>query len=156
MTTSSARIIAVPSTLRAGRHGPATADIWIVLDDVPFPAEHWNDFVVVILGWWAGALLNILRGKSLRERVSFMDGPHGVEVIRASEHDLELRAIDDHLPPTERARAITPAKELAHQVVAAAEAILATCRERQCWSRDADTLQALVAPLRAHISTLPG
>jgi hypothetical protein len=56
-------------TTRPGR--PATGNIWLVINGRDFPAPQWNDFIVVILGWWAESLLRLLRNSSTKETVHF-------------------------------------------------------------------------------------
>jgi len=73
--------------------GAATGNIWLEFDGKHFPAQHWNDFVVVLLGWWTNALLRLLRDSSIKETVSFMEGPYAVEVTRISSEKLRFRAL---------------------------------------------------------------
>ena len=37
-----------------------------------------NDFVAIVLAWWAAPLLRLFRGTSAKELVSFIDGPYTV------------------------------------------------------------------------------
>ena len=55
--------------------GPATGGIWLVTGGSEFPRAGWNDFIVVVLGWWSSAILRLLENNSGMERVHFMDGP---------------------------------------------------------------------------------
>jgi hypothetical protein len=40
-------------------------------------------FVVVLLCWWADALLKVLPNQDIQARVNFMDGPYAVDVARS-------------------------------------------------------------------------
>lgn len=44
--------------------GPATGNITIDVDNKGFPKSSWNDFVIVILGWWTTAILRIMLNES--------------------------------------------------------------------------------------------
>ncbi|MFN8040374.1 MAG: hypothetical protein U0Q07_14275 [Acidimicrobiales bacterium] len=63
-----------------------TAAIWLEAGEERFPETGWNDFAVVILGWWLAELRALPARKSPRAtaRLEFMDGPFEVE-IRAPE-----------------------------------------------------------------------
>jgi len=76
MTISS--IIVDASSVQARAGGPVTGNLWLVIDGHEFPSHGWNDFVVVVMGWFAAALVPLFRGASTRESVSFMDGPYSV------------------------------------------------------------------------------
>jgi hypothetical protein len=78
------RLIVDVETLQVRPPGPAIAGIWLETESGAFPASGWSDFVVVILSWWAGALVRIIRSKGDRMRVAFMDGPYAVDVAISS------------------------------------------------------------------------
>src|SRR4051812_22305838 len=82
------------SSLEARVGAAATANLWLVVDGREFPSRGWNDFAVVVLAWWATALLRLFRGASTKERVDFMDGPYAVEVTGPSSGALRLRALE--------------------------------------------------------------
>src|SRR5204862_8332605 len=89
----SSLIFTNPQSIRPGRKGPPTAEIWVVLGGMPFPEPHWNDFAVVIIEAWIVGALRLLRGSGL-ERVHFMDGPYLVEMTSAGLVLFELRALE--------------------------------------------------------------
>src|SRR5689334_4734917 len=76
--------------LKVRPQGPAIAGIWFVTGGAEFPMAGWNDFVVVVLGWWLAAILRLLHNHSRSERVHFMDGPYAVEVCKAQRGRLRL------------------------------------------------------------------
>jgi hypothetical protein len=147
-----ARIVVDPSTLRPGRLGPATGAICLSLGQSSFPTAGWNDFVVVVLGWWAEAALQLMRGASDRADVNFIDGPYlvGLWVRSPGEWEVSLFEAGHENPPCGRAL-VSPAC-LVDSIVMAAEALLAACRERNCWSAEADQLERLQASLRAEVA----
>jgi hypothetical protein len=67
-----ARIVVDASTLKPGSLGPATGSVWLDVEGVGFPMHGWNDFIVVVLGLWAAAVLRILRGDR---------GPHEINCV---------------------------------------------------------------------------
>lgn len=62
-------IVVDAKSISPGRTGPATGNVWIMLGQLAFPFQNWNDFVVVILEAWASAIVRMLRGVSEHERV---------------------------------------------------------------------------------------
>ena len=101
MTNTS--IIVDADSLSFRPRGSATGNIWLVIGGCEFPALQWNDFVVVILGWWVESLLRLLRNSSTKETVNFMDGPYVVEVSRTPSGGLHLRALEGSNRSIERA-----------------------------------------------------
>jgi hypothetical protein len=140
MTISSIIMVEASSVkVRAG--GPATANLWVVIDGREFPSRGWNDFVVVVLGWWAAALILLFRGVSTRESVSFMDGPYSVEISRPSSGTLQFRALEGAMRANESALGSAPAFEFALSLISQGRVVLEACRQRNWWSSDAETLQ---------------
>jgi hypothetical protein len=125
-----------------------------MLGQLAFPFQNWNDFVVVILEAWAAAVVRMLRGVSEHERVHFMDGPYVVEVSRASEGVLRLRAIERARQEQEITCEDTQALDFINGLLACAEEVLAACRQRSCWSVDADKLEAILPVLRKEATKL--
>jgi hypothetical protein len=103
--SESTRLHADPSTLRPGSLGPSTGDLWLTLGGAAFPGAQWNDFIVVILGAWCAAVLRVVRPRSRTEQVHFMEGPYVVELSRAGQGELHVRAMQ------------RPGGEIAHAVV---------------------------------------
>jgi hypothetical protein len=139
-------------TLRPGNLGPATANVWLMLDNSAFPVEGWNDFVVVILEAWVSALLRLLRGLSNCELVHFMDGPYVVELGALAAETLHLRAIKNGRD--EVAHVDAKAIPLIESLLVGSEGVLAACRAQDCWSADADKLSANLPALRREMMRL--
>jgi len=102
-----------------------------------FPAVGWDDFGVVILGWWAGALCRILRSESKNELVHFMDGPYAVEVSMPEPGMLNFRMIARDV---EVGTGAAEAKLFVANVIAQSQKLLDECRLQGGWSSDADHL----------------
>ena len=73
--TTETHLVTELGMLNVRAQGPAIAGIWLVTGGAEFPRAGWNDFVVVVLGWWSSAILRLLENNSGMERVHFMDGP---------------------------------------------------------------------------------
>ena len=52
--------------------------LYIEADSIKFPNEHWTDFVIVVLGWWAEEFLKQMEGQ-VHGEYHFMDGPLLIE-----------------------------------------------------------------------------
>jgi len=147
-----ARLVVDAKTLRAGSVSPATGAVWIAWDGVAFPSEGWDDFVVVILDAWASALLNLLRSRSEREEVHFMEGPYSVDVTRASESVFQVCAIERRRGL--HASVAADARILVQSVIAAVESVLAACRAAHIGSAEVDRLSAALPLLRREVMRL--
>lgn len=54
-----------------------------ICDGVFFPEEKWDDFSVIIMGWWLEKGLQIRDGNGVT--FNFMDGPYSFEVSKLNE-----------------------------------------------------------------------
>jgi hypothetical protein len=118
-----------------------TGPLFLELGGSAFPAPGWNDFPVVILGWWIRAVLE-LQGTGAACCCRFMDGPFEFEVKRAGPV-WELRLVERRVATVQvlRVERVSPAEVLL-AIHAAADALLKVCKERSWSSRDVDELQA--------------
>ena len=57
-------------------YNKVTGSISIQADDIFFPEQDWNDFVIIILGWWIKGAYSLLSGDLNTCTNSFMDGPY--------------------------------------------------------------------------------
>ena len=141
-------LIADIGTLKVRPRGPAIAGIWLLTENGAFPAAGWSDFVVVILGWWASALLKAIRGDGIRSRVHFMDGQYAVDVA-ISDGVIHFRLISQDREVGMGATAFNPfVRALASQ----SRSVLGECRSKEWWSADADTLEQLLGELEREIA----
>jgi hypothetical protein len=136
-------LIADVGTLEVRPGGPAIAGIWMVTENGAFPQAGWSDFVVVILGWWAAALLKTIRRKGAWERVHFMDGPYAVDFTVSSEM-LHFRLMSRDREVGTSSAALNP---FVGEVTSQSRKVLQACRLREWWSADADTLESLIGEL---------
>jgi hypothetical protein len=130
--------------------GPAIGGVWLVTEGDAFPQVGWSDFVVVLLCWWAGALLKVIHNEDMQTRVPFMDGPYAVDVAR-SFGMLKFRMIARDREVSTGEAAVKPfVVELASQ----SHRVLDTCRSKEWWSTDADALESLLEELEREIRRL--
>jgi len=145
MTQSS--IVVEVNSVRARPGGPATANIWLIVDGYEFPTPRWNDFVVVVLGWWVATLLVLLRNTSTRETVNFMDGPYAVEVSKTLSGMLKFRALEGSGRTREVATGEEPAMPFILGLLSQSHEILEECKRQGWWSKDAETLESSLEAL---------
>jgi hypothetical protein len=126
----SSLIIVDTSSVEARAGAAATANLWLVIDGREFPSRGWNDVVVVVLSWWATALLRLFHGTSTQERVNFMDGPYTVEVSGPLAGMLRFRALEGSGRTHETALGGAPAVEFATSVIAQGRQVLEACRRK--------------------------
>jgi len=75
------KVIVRPETL-AVTGCNAIGDIHCELSrGVRFPATDWNDFVVVVLGWWIAQVLPLRCGFEGEAELRFMDGPFRIRIV---------------------------------------------------------------------------
>jgi hypothetical protein len=90
-----------PATLSRSRRGSITGVLFVVSDGTVFPEQGWSDFPVVVLGWWARAVCEVMDGA--REGVcQFMDGPFSFSVQASSDRAWTVRLLGKRHGPAER------------------------------------------------------
>ena len=124
--------------------GSITGPIWLTharRDETlsAFPGENWDDFPVVILGWWLSALA---RADCEEAECSFMDGPYEFMAKKEGDTLLRVRCFRRRLNADELvADFTTPASALYDAVRSAAAAALSECDRRGWAGRDVDELR---------------
>ena len=135
-------------TLEVRPGGPATAGIWLVTGSGAFPEVGWNDFVVVVLSWWAKALLESVRGSGVRRQVPFMEGPHSV-AFTVSSGKLHYTLISSDREVGAGGAELTP---FVIAMISSSGEVLDACKSRDWWSTDAEILESLLADLKWEIA----
>lgn len=143
---------ATSASTRVG--GPATAGIWLEVDGREFPSRGWNDFAVVVLGWWVAAVLRLLDGESTRETVHFMDGPYAVEVTQPFSSRLRFRGLGGASRRDEVVVGEGRAAPFLDSLLSASRTMLDLCRAQGWWSPDAQELKDSSEALEAAVSRL--
>jgi hypothetical protein len=62
-------------SLTQSERGAIFGEMAVQVGDKQFPDPDWNDFIVVVLGWWSETCTSLLAGSSHSEELWFMDGP---------------------------------------------------------------------------------
>lgn len=133
------------STLRL-RKTTITGRIHMALDAVAFPEEDWDDFVVIVLGWWCAALSGV--GTSVD--LDFMDGSFRARLSGRDPGVWNLRL--EGRPQDEILKGIVEKSATRASLLAAATQVLDECAERG-WRTDeirelAERREALAAATR--------
>lgn len=139
-------LITEVATLKTDPGGAATANIWLDINGRPFPMHQWNDFAVVVMSWWAGAILRLVRG-SISETVDFMDGPYTVEITKTPSGLLRFRAFEGTNRSNEIAFGEGAAKPFISRLISESQDILSACGRQEWWSKDAEILKSSVEAL---------
>jgi len=133
---------------RSSATGLVTAGIWLRMSLRDFPAPGWDDFVVVVLGWWADVSVQLLRGGLSTARVDFMDGPYHVEITPLAPNEWHLLLVESRVSRQIEEAVRVDAGQLVASLIAASARILTTCQQRGWESRDSQRLAALLPMLR--------
>lgn len=127
--------------------GGGTAGVWLEIGAIEFPARNWNDFAIVITGWWANAMTRLLRQESTEELIHFMDGPYAVRVTKVAPHSFMLEAIEDGARETLIAECEVAALPFLQTFIIRAQELVNACRDAGSWSDDVGVLQASLLEL---------
>lgn len=72
--------------MTSSRSGLVTGIIYFDFGEHQFPESKWDDAIVVIVGWWLSALMDLVTGQVARTELRFMDGPLWISIQRKA-HD---------------------------------------------------------------------
>jgi hypothetical protein len=108
LVTSAFRIHVDRLTLPSRPTGSIGGRIWISINGRAFPEEGSYDSVLVVLGWWAEAILNARRTGEPAELL-FMEGPFEIRLMHRSGDDTlaltALRRVTTGVTPVFQAQA---------------------------------------------------
>lgn len=141
-----------PKSSGRSQAGVVWAGLCVDFGDRAFPDPRWSDFVVVVLTWWVDALTSLLRGKSRRQEVMFMEGPFAVVVEVTAAGAWRLTCVERGLRNVTREQGTIEPKELLSSVVSCAEIALELCRANGWCSADADALNCGLRALEEEIA----
>jgi hypothetical protein len=78
-------VVVDTNNLRARKPGGnLTGPICLRVEADCFPDPQWDDFPVIILGWWIEGLLEVAYGRAKAFEGRFMDGPYSFVVERTN------------------------------------------------------------------------
>lgn len=118
------------------------------IDEQRFPHPGWTDFVVVVLAWWCRALTKVIEGQRHPVEARFMEGPYLAMVGPLNGDSLRLELVEAGMKRRVLYEADVLSEPLINSVIAAAEAAISECRNRDWWSKDTDELMDAVSALK--------
>lgn len=123
-----------------------TAELWLDADGRAFPSARWSDFVVVIVGWWANALVEL--GDEPEVDWTFMDGPWSARLSVVDGGRIEARLLDGHGDATRELSRTTVARAaLVEQLRTVGATVIAICERNDWRSGDLERLRDALARL---------
>jgi len=134
------RIVFDPASLHQSRRGAITAVVYLDFGaDQQFPVAGWNDFVVVVAGWWLAALEE-LAGASREAKLRFMDGPYWIAATRDSD-TVRLRCTEDRSGAEASGELVTSWEEFRREVRRLADDAFQACANQGFQSPDLEKLR---------------
>jgi hypothetical protein len=120
------RIVLNAGSIEQHSNGGVTGTVFWEIDGHGFPDNAWNDFVVVVIGWWMKSVIRLLTGRSSAERMEFMDGPYCILCDTKGTSAL-CKFIDRRKKDRVVASWTCPTEVLAQEIYRAGEAVLDIC-----------------------------
>jgi hypothetical protein len=133
-------VVVETSRLARGRTGSITGPVYLRFEGGAYPDEGWNDFPVVILGWWLQGITTLVTGEGESFSGRFMDGPYEFTVRRLTAQEAEISWRSSQTPP----RTIDVPVLLQSMAAAGASVVLA-CRSNGWQGADVEALERAVA-----------
>ena len=119
--------------------------IWLEVEKQNFPSQQWNDFPVVILGWWLEAIADLVSKKAGSAKCLFMDGPYYFEVDATLGEIWGITLITNQSSGIKRSsrQEVTP-KIVISETLRASQMVADFCRHRDWRSSDLSTLETQI------------
>lgn len=111
-----------------------TGVIFLYVEGEAYPEKDWLDFPVIILGWWADALLQLEDPTRHKVKWQFMDGPFGLNINKAAD---------------EFSVGIFDLADLHRILIDALENVVTHCDQQGLQSKDLDLLKDRTTRLKA-------
>jgi len=132
-------IVTDRATVSKGAHGTITGVVAIRLGDICFPDSRWNDFIVVVLGWWARQAAALRAGDPAK--LDFMDGPYSVVArpVNGVSRLECLRGTGDEAAVLDQRE--VPTSDLVAAIMRASREMLELCEQNGWETSDTETLR---------------
>ena len=140
-------VVLQEDTLRRDASGTVTGIVFCYINDEAFPEQAWNDFVVIVLGWWVAGIIRMLKGNSRAETMDLMDGPYTV-FCEGSDRTVRCRFVDRRSNDKTVAVWSGSTVDLAREILAAGKTALRTCHQNNWMDPDIELLEEEVNTLR--------
>lgn len=88
------KLVVEYETLHQSKSGTITGVMYFDSLSEQFPEAGWNDFIVVVMGWWIPELASLTNGSANTAELSFMDGPYTLKVVKTENGDFSLFRTD--------------------------------------------------------------
>jgi len=134
------RVVVDAGGMTAYEDGAVTGVVYWRAGQIAFPEEGWDDFVVIVLGWWARSLREFAGGQVDETRLDFMDGPFWLRLVREGAL-VHVECVDWGRGASVVGEFRVSEARLTSAVLTAAEAVLAECRSRGVVSEDLAVLR---------------
>lgn len=87
------RVVIDDSSVEVSPKGTVTGRICFAFKAAAFPDEAWNDYILVILGWWLEALAGLCSLGTNEAEFHFMDGPFSVRLLRREKEEIVMKFV---------------------------------------------------------------
>lgn len=133
------------ASLRFSRN--VTGIVFFEFGTFQFPQRDWNDFVVVILGWWLDATTKLMAAGEGETELYFMDGPYALRIVIVGGLFKISRGRDDVATETTAFNLEVESLTFLHAILNASKMVLSACASRGWATADTEALQHKVSRL---------
>jgi hypothetical protein len=131
-------------TKRGSSRFPITCPIYIECGEWFFPSQEWDDFAVVILGWWLQEVGVLERDECESAVLRFMDGPHQVNIVPVNSGRWLLAGVSEAVGREEKFREICSSEQVIKEIIRASRDLLFEIKGANTWDADCEKLEQLV------------
>lgn len=136
-----------PGSLRRSSRGQVTGLLTVSLGTTVFPGEAWDDFVVVVLGWWVRAFCALVNRSTRTAEWLFMDGPFRIDLGELESGSVVVRLVRSGNQESIEGTEPVIVASIREQLESAGRSVLGACENRGWSSADIDELRAALSEL---------
>lgn len=131
------------ASLRFSRN--VTGTVFFEFGAFQFPERNWNDFVVVILGWWLDATTKLMAAGEGETELYFMDGPYSLRISIVGDSFIVRRGRDEVVTEGEPFELEVDALTFLQAIRDASTSVLTACASRAWATADIEALRLKVS-----------
>ena len=139
------------NSLRLGTRN-ITGEVFLRINRDAFPETRWNDFVVIILGWWLRCLRELGTSGGIGDEtvLYFMDGPFRLAVRKIADGGVTITGVlETQTTRHEVLKATCQLRDLLTPILTSAELVHRECDNRGWKTDDSETLLSEIEKTRS-------
>jgi hypothetical protein len=127
------------ASLRRSSTGMVSSILFVEVNGFCFPEHSWNDFPVIVLGWWLDEAFHMCVGSASVRELLFMDGRFSLRISKIRGKECTLSFMDSSNVVFEKTSVLW--RNLVDGIVVSARQLYYECIRREWRDNDVELLK---------------